>query len=695
MFSKERLVKHLSSRNYEPSTAEEIASALSVSPEEFRELEKTLKKLEDDGLAFKSRRGRYLWCERNHIVVGRLQVHPQGFAFLMPEKGDLPDIFVPPDQKGDAIHGDRVLVRYHREKGKRLVGSVIKVLQRSTKRIVGTVRAADSAVYVVPLEKRYAFVVALSGESGRVLLPGDVVVCEIARYPTPFEPAFGAIVRRIGKEGERGVDVKALMEHFGVEEDFPEAAWDEAEHLLRKEAAVEAKGRVDFRNWATLTIDPEEAKDFDDAISVEATSDGWHVAVHIADVARYVREGGALDDEAKDRGFSVYLVDRVAPMLPPQLSSNLCSLKEGEDRYTITVDAHLDGEGRVKGCRIVKSVINVDRRLTYEEAQRALDGVLPLEAPFQRTLEEASKLARQLYERRLEDGMLEFDLPEVGVDLDASGYPVAIRVLERRWSYKVIEHLMIMANSLVADHLFSLGVPALYRIHERPNAEKLEQLRALLANLGLRLRALRPRHKDIFELLKLVEGRPQKRLVHTLLLRSLPRARYAPEALPHFGLALKRYLHFTSPIRRYSDLLVHRIISSNLDGVLAQEIDRFRSETASMAAHLSAREEVVDEAERESVRLKLLQYMERHVGDVFSGVISGVVSTGFFVELENSAEGFVHVSSLDDDYYIYDERQMALVGRRRGRIYRLGDPLRVLVAKVDRSMGRLDLEISR
>jgi len=291
--------------------------------------------------------------------------------------------------------------------------------------------------------------------------------------------------------------------------------------------------------------------------------------------------------------------------------------------------------------------------------------------------------------------MLEFDLPEVGVDLDASGYPVTIRVLERRWSYKVIEHLMIMANSLVADHLFSLGVPALYRIHERPNAEKLEQLRALLANLGLRLRALRPRHKDIFELLKLVEGRPQKRLVHTLLLRSLPRARYAPETLPHFGLALKRYLHFTSPIRRYSDLLVHRIIGFLLDGVLAQEMDRFRSETASVAAHLSAREEVVDEAERESIRLKLLQYMERHVGDVFSGVISGVVSTGFFVELENSAEGFVHVSSLDDDYYIYDERQMALVGRRRGRIYRLGDPLRVLVAKVDHGMGRLDLEISR
>jgi len=534
-----------------------------------------------------------------------------------------------------------------------------------------------------PLDRRYNFILTL--DDGEALKDGAVVVVAIKKYPRfPF-PGEGKVLRVLGDEDDPQVRVLALMEEYKIKPNFPKDVLAEAEALKNIPLLHNLPGeRKDFRNKFTLTIDPSDAKDFDDALSIEEIDEGWRLGVHIADVSEYVRPDSCIDLEAKERSFSVYLVDRVIPMLPPQLSSDLCSLIENEDRLCLTVEMVLDRRGDLLRYEIVPSVIRVRKRLTYEEVQEVLDGKRTLGREADKILSHLAILSNALYKKRRKAGMIEFDFPETKVELDEEGTPIDIKAIERTFAHRIIEHIMILANSVVAEYIFSNSALTIYRVHEKPDVEKLTQLKKTLSSIGVGTKKISPSNKAINRLLKGVEGLPCKRLVHTLVLRSLPRARYDSRCLGHFGLALKYYLHFTSPIRRYPDLVVHRIVHTLIQKNRETLIDFSVQELSNLSAYISATEEKTEEAERTSIKIKIAEYMESKVGEVFDGVISWVTPRGMFIELDNTAEGFVPLERLEPyDQFFYDEDDLCLRGRK-GKAFRLGDIVRVRLTYVDK-----------
>ncbi|HEY8347671.1 MAG TPA: ribonuclease R [Symbiobacteriaceae bacterium] len=703
---KERIAEFIRTQAYKPLTFAELAQALGISEKQYPQLQKTLEQMEANGEIVRTRTQRYGAPERMNLAVGRLQGHPKGFAFLIPEAPEAEDVFVGREALNGAWHGDRVIVRLSPPSrvGGRREGEVIRILERANHRVVGTFEAAKHGGYVTPDDRRLPEDIFIPKGATNGARTGEKVVVQIVTWPGPRRLAEGKVTERLGMKGDAGVDILSIIRSLDLPEAFPARVLREAEALPDKvtEEMIAQEGRRDLRNWTIVTIDGEDAKDLDDAISVERLPNGhWRLGVHIADVSYYVKEGSALDQEAYKRGTSVYLADRVVPMLPPRLSNGICSLNPGEDRLTLSCVMEINREGRVLKYEIFPSVIRTAARLSYPQVNAVLEGDQGRRAeiaPLVPMLEEARALMEVLRARRERRGALDFDLPEAKVELNEVGWPVAVHRVDRGVAERIIEEFMLVANETVAEHCHRLGVPFMYRVHGEPAPDRLAALRDFLRLFGynLRLPAEGKVHPHLLQqVIKWSEGRPEENLINSVLLRSMKQAVYSEENLGHFGLAAEYYCHFTSPIRRYPDLVVHRVLRAILTGKLNNRLRRkWEAWMPEAARHASERERVAMEAERQTLDLKKAEFMSDKVGETFEGIISGVGQFGFFVQLPNTVEGLVHVSTLTDDYYHFHENAYALVGERTRRRFRLGDPVIVKLVRVDVEQRRLDFVLA-
>lgn len=698
MVDKEAIIRHLQHETQRPAKPKEIARALRIGTRDYAALKQTLRELEDSGRVYRVRGGRYAAPGRINLTVGRLQVTRGGHGFVVPDEAEN-DVFIPASRLGNAYAGDRVAARIERVRpGRSPEGSIARVLERAREQVVGVYHRSGPYGYLVPGEgslHRDVFVPAADRGNAE---NGDVVVVRIVDWGSDHHDPVGEVIEVLGRPGEPGVDVLAIVHTHQLSADFPAAVQAEAEKLGRRRLTeLNLSERVDLRDKLTFTIDPADAKDHDDAVSIEPLAkDRWRVGVHIADVSHFFAGDSPIDEEAFRRGTSVYLVDRTIPMLPEVLSGDLCSLKADQDRLTLSLLIDMNGEAEVLGTALEPSIIRSRFALSYEGAQDILDGKRKAKAELRSALRGLRDLSKKLRSRRQARGSLDFDLPEARVIVNAAGEPTEIQKLLRLDTHQLIEEFMILANERVARLAKRKKLPFVYRVHEAPDPERLERLSEFVSGLGLKLAKNAYRSpRALQKLLATVEGRPEESVVSTLTLRSMKQARYSAEAKEHFGLASRAYTHFTSPIRRYPDLVVHRIVRAALieDKPVADEL---AANLSQIAIHASTRERQAEEAERESVELKRMEYMERHLGDVFNSTVSGVRPFGLFVLLDEVlAEGLVHVSQLEDDYYQYVEDEYSLVGEARGRRFRLGDRLSVQVMSVNRESRELNLALAQ
>jgi ribonuclease R len=686
-----------------PLSVRELVRRLDLSGAERRELKTLLRRLIEDGEVVKIRGARIGLPARMSLQVGRLSCSPSGYGFVIPERRDpkVGDVFIAGAHLKQALHGDRVVARIERITAKGREGRIIRVLERALGRVVG--RYEDDGRFgghVVPFDRRVLHEVFIPAGDEAGASSGEMVTAELTRPPTATRNPVGRVVQVIGRLEEPGVDLKVVMAKHGLPDAFPEEVAAEAERVPRQVRAEDVAGREDYRALPTVTIDPETARDHDDAISLEPLgSSGFRLYVHIADVAHYVPEGSLIDQEAYLRGTSVYFPDRVVPMLPEALSSHICSLVEGEDRLCQTVVLDLDQAGRVERAGFHDGVIRSAARLAYAEVQAVLDGDQDARlrlSPLVPLLERMDALAHRMREQRCARGSLDLDLPEPKLRLDDSGEILEIQPAPRLDSQRLIEEFMLAANEAVAQRLSEAGVGALYRVHERPDPERIEEFRELAESFGYRLpdnlETIRP--EDFQLILRQIEGKPEQKLISYLLLRTMKLARYHEENLGHFGLATSMYAHFTSPIRRYPDLVVHRALRGLRKGASEEREPRLPEALPEMGVHLSKTEQTAAEAERELVEWKKVRFMAGRLGETFRGYVTGVQAFGLFVELEEIyVQGLVHVSSMSDDYYRLNEKAHCLIGENTRRCYRLGDHVEVQVARVDLDRRQVDFAL--
>lgn len=694
----EHLLDFMREKAYKPMTEGELISALNIDPRETDLLLKTLNYLEKQGLVVKNRRGKYGVPEKMNLIVGKLEGHPGGYAFLLPDDPEIDDIYISREDMNGAMHGDRVLVRpkIAAKANSKAEGEVIRILQRALKTVVGTVERGKHFSFVVPDDKRIFYDLYVPKDKTIGAKNGQKVVAKITEWPEKRRNPSGEIVEILGYPDEPGVDVLSIIKKYELPLDFPEKVKRQVQQIPDEVLREDLVGREDFRHLKTITIDNEDAKDLDDAVSIEKTSDGYRLGVHIADVSYYVEEKSPLDVEALKRGCSVYLVDRVIPMLPPKLSNGICSLNPRADRLTMSVIIDFDSEANIKGYKITPGVIKTCERMTYTQVNKILEeeDKESIER-FDYLVEDLhwmKELAEKLSHKRFARGSLDFELDEAKVILDENGHPVDVVKEERRISSSIIEEYMIAANEVVAEHIFWLKIPLVYRIHENPDEEKINSLKEFLYNFGYTLKGtqnLKP--KSLQQILEQVKGKPEQRLINTMLLRSLRQARYSGVNFGHFGLASLYYTHFTAPIRRYPDLVVHRILRKQLQNDIDQKQEKKLVKIVERVAKLSSeRERIAEEAERESVDLKIAEYMASRIGETYEAIVSGVTSFGIFVELDNTIEGLVHVSHMEDDYYHFNEKTMALIGERTGKTFRIGDVVQVKVYNVNIAERHID-----
>lgn len=678
-----------------PLKTKELARDLAIPAADYRRFRRLLTGLERSGKVYRVKGHRYAVAAKLDLVTGTLSVTRGGDGFVRPDRAG-EDVFVPGQRLATAMDGDRVVTRVeHKPRGRSREGSVIRVLDRARETVVGTFHRGTRFSYVAPLDVRLnRDVLVVRGDEGDAV-DGEVVVVRILSYGEGRVSPAGSVERVLGVLSDPGVDVLAVAHGFGLSLDFTPDVLRAAEEAAERGVAEPGPDRVDRTDLLCFTIDPADAKDHDDALSVTGLDDGLvEVGVHIADVSHFVQPRSSVDIEALARGTSVYLVDRTVPMLPAILSTDVCSLRRDTPRFAVSLFMTLDGHGRVRARRYERTLIRCRYSLAYEEAQEVLEGRGSVGDDVDEALRVLDDRARHVRQARADRGALDFDLPEAKVLLDEEGRPVDIQRRDRLESHRLIEDFMILANETVANDLDARGVPAVYRIHEPPAREKVEQLSETLSRFGLKVprrKSLKP--SDVQQMLRAVAGREEEALVSNLILRSLKKACYHTENLGHFGLASTGYLHFTSPIRRYPDLVVHRVVVETLvRGGATPYADE--DSMVDVAERSSQREQAAAEAERASVALKKVEFMERHLGESFSGRVSGVAAFGFFVTLEAYfVEGLVHVSGLQDDFYHFHERDYSLVGDRGGRRYRLGDRVEVQVARVDKEARQIDFRM--
>jgi len=680
-----------------PLLLKEILRRLGLEKEQRHQARETLKDLADGGKVVRIRGNRYGLSSKMNLVVGRVKTHPDGYGFVIPEAEGEEDIFISPRNLKEAMHGDRVVARIEsiRKKGKD--GSVIRILERKTRKVVGKFMRAKNYSCVLPEDERILQEVYIpEGETKRAR-PGQIVVAEITQYPMERTRPVGKVAHILGYPDDPEIEPQIIIHKYDLPDRFTSAAVKEALHLPPIPSPHECRGRVDLRGIPTFTIDGENARDFDDAVSVERGREGGvKLYVSISDVSHYVGEETALDNEAYLRGTSVYFPDRAIPMFPPELSNEICCLRPGLDRLTLTAELTYDGNGEGREVRFYPSVIRSNERLTYTWVRKILvDGEMELRerfSPLLPSLDLMADLCRKLRRKRIERGAMDFDLPEPEVILNLQGETEDIIRAERSLAHQIIEEFMIAANEAVARFMDEKGVPFIYRIHEPPKEEAMDEFRRFISHFGYKIRK-EPGHspKEIQRILSGVKGRPEERVVNEILLRSMKWAKYSAKNLGHFGLASDGYTHFTSPIRRYPDLMVHRFLKKVLSG----EAVRIQEEVlANKAAHLSNRERVAMEAEREILNRYRVRFMKDKIGEEFEGVISGVTAFGFFVELKDIfVEGLVRVTSLHDDYYQYHEKKYCLVGERTHKTFGIGDEVRVRIERVDVERRHIDFGV--
>ena len=691
--STEEIQATLADSSRGPLKAKELARSLEVPTESYRDFKDLLKSLEHSGDLYRNRSQRYAVPDRIHLVVGTLQVTRAGDGFVRPDNRADDDVFVAGRNLDSAMDGDRVAARIDsRPRGKNPVGQVVKILERGRPTVVGTFKRSTSFGFVTPLDHRIPRDVMIPEGSQMGAGKGDVVVVRINQFGSSKRNAIGEVEKVLGKMEAPGVDVLAILHGHGLPREFPPEVVEDARRAA--ELMNEPGPREDIRDLLLFTIDPADAKDHDDALTVTRVSDGvWEVGIHIADVSHFVEEGSQLDLEAVQRGTSVYLVDQVVPMLPPLLSNDLCSLKDGVDRLALSLFVTLDEEGRVRSHRYARTLVRSKHSFHYGQVQEVLEQEGSLGDEVDSVIRTLNRLAVTLRKNRKARGSLDFDLPEARVVLDSDGAPIDIQRVVQVEANRLIESFMLLANELVAADCVNRKLPAPFRVHEAPADDRLENLKEILRPFGHSLGKKRVTPRDLQRVLGRSEGRPEEGLISTAVLRSMTRARYDAENHGHFGLASEAYLHFTSPIRRYPDLMVHRIIKEVLIGG-GSAPERWRERLPDISEQVSERERKAQQAERDSVDMKKIEYMHRHLGDEFHGTIAGVVPFGFFVLLDKVfVEGLVHVSTLGDDYYNFVPDSYALVGDRNGRRYQIGDRVRVQVARADKEERQIDFRL--
>lgn len=694
---KAMLVSLMNEEAYVPMKLKELAILLNVPKEQREELKQVLNLLLAEGKISVSKKGKFGKAEA-FALVGVFSGNARGFGFVAIE-GQEEDVFIPADRTGGALHGDRVQIVIDSEgRGGRPEGTVVRILEHANETLVGTYEKGKGYGFVIPDNQRISKDIFIPQGCSQGAVSGHKVMVKIKDFgEKKGKKPEGVITEILGHIHDPGVDILSIVRAYGLPEDFPAAVKTQLKQIPDEVKKDSWAGRKDLRDLPTVTIDGEEAKDLDDAISIERAGEGYRLGVHIADVSHYVQEHTPLDEEAFKRGTSVYLVDRVIPMLPHQLSNGICSLNEGEDRLALSCLMEIDSQGNVTGHEIAETVIRSDRRMTYTAVNAIVtdhDPQVTAEyAEFAEMFLLMKELADILRKKRHARGSIDFDFPESKIVLDEKGKPLEIKAYERNAATRIIEDFMLLANETVAEDYFWQELPFLYRTHDKPDEDRMKRLGTFINNFGyvLRMPGGQVYPKEIQKLLDKVEGTPEELLISRLTLRSMKQAKYTTENTGHFGLAARYYTHFTSPIRRYPDLQIHRIIKESLHGGLTgKRISHYEKILPQVAVQTSALERRADEAERETDKLKKVQYMERFIGQEFEGVISGVTSWGFYVELPNTVEGLVHISELRDDYYVFLEERYELSGEMTGKTYKLGQTIRVQLTGCDRFSKTID-----
>jgi len=706
MVNSKEILDFMATQAYRPLTQQELIAHFAIRDvQEIKEFSSLLSEMEQKGQVILTRKMRYGLPKQMNLAVGRIQRHAKGFAFLIPDDANIGDVYIKSDDLHGAMHNDRVVVRLHKhlDPKKKQEGEVIRILVRANQTLVGTFESSRNFGFVIPDDSRIGQDFFISKEDFNGAKDGDKVVVEVTRWPEKRRSPEAKVVEVIGKKGDPGVDIVSIVRKYQLPEDFPREVLAAAEKIPLRISPGEIKGRRDLRSLPMVTIDGEDAKDLDDAVSLEILDNGlYRLGVHIADVGHYVPEDSILDKEALRRATSVYLVDRVIPMLPQRLSNGICSLNAGEDRLAMTCFMDINDKGIVVNHEICESIIHVNERMTYKNVTKILveedKELIERYKDFVDTFKHMSELCLILKNKRLYRGSIDFDFPESKVILDEQGKPVEIAWRERTLADQIIEEFMICVNETVAQHYYWLDIPFLYRVHEEPDLEDIEDLNNFLSIFGLYIKGVGDKvHPKAFQnVVEKVMDRPEERAITTVMLRSMKHARYAAEALGHFGLASKYYSHFTSPIRRYPDLAIHRVIKEILrkgEKLDSKRLDELKIKMVEYAEQSSLQERIAEDAERESVELKKVEYMKQFEGQVFEGIISSVTSFGLFVELDNSAEGLVHVSTMTDDFYHYIEKNLTLVGENTKKTYQLGQNVKVLITRVNVEERQIDLEL--
>lgn len=694
---KAMLVSLMNEEAYVPMKLKELAILLNVPKEQREELKQVLNLLLAEGKISVSKKGKFGKAEA-FALVGVFSGNARGFGFVAIE-GQEEDVFIPADRTGGALHGDRVQIVIDSEgRGGRPEGTVVRILEHANETLVGTYEKGKGYGFVIPDNQRISKDIFIPQGCSQGAVSGHKVMVKIRDFgEKKGKKPEGVITEILGHIHDPGVDILSIVRAYNLPEDFPGAVKNQLKQVPDEVKKDSWAGRKDLKDLPTVTIDGEEAKDLDDAISIERAGDGYRLGVHIADVSHYVQEHTPLDEEAFKRGTSVYLVDRVIPMLPHKLSNGICSLNEGEDRLALSCLMEIDSQGNVTGHEIAETVIRSDRRMTYTAVNAIVtdhDPQVTAEyAEFAEMFLLMKELADILRKKRHARGSIDFDFPESKIVLDEKGKPLEIKAYERNAATRIIEDFMLLANETVAEDYFWQELPFLYRTHDKPDEDRMKRLGTFINNFGyvLRMPGGQVYPKEIQKLLDKVEGTPEELLISRLTLRSMKQAKYTTENTGHFGLAARYYTHFTSPIRRYPDLQIHRIIKESLHGGLTgKRISHYEKILPQVAVQTSALERRADEAERETDKLKKVQYMERFIGQEFEGVISGVTSWGFYVELPNTVEGLVHISELRDDYYVFLEERYELSGEMTGKTYKLGQTIRVQLTGCDRFSKTID-----
>ena len=686
---------------YVPMKVKEIAMMLNVPKTQRAELQEVLDALVAEGKIAVSVKGKYSKAETK-LLTGTFTAHQRGFGFVTVE-GEDEDIFIPETQMNGAMHQDEVQVAITKgaSSDRRREGQIIKILKRGMDRLVCYYEESKNFGFAVPDNQRFTQDIFIPKEHSMGAVAGHKVVVQVTDYGKNGKKPEGKVIEILGHVNDPGTDILSIVKGYDLPMEFPAKVLKQTENVADEVSEADMAGRMDLRSWQTVTIDGEDAKDLDDAITITKDGDKYQLGVHIADVTNYVQEHSALDVEALNRGTSVYLVDRVIPMLPHKLSNGICSLNAGVDRLALSCIMTIDEKGNVIDHTIAETVIKVDRRMSYNSVKKILEEKDEAErAEYEELVpmfELMQELAGILRKKRMKRGSIDFDFPETKIILDEKGKPVEIKPYDRNVATKIIEDFMLIANETVAQDYFWQELPFVYRTHDNPDSEKIQKLATFINNFGYSIHIgqdeIHP--KELQKLLMKIEGTPEEVLISRLTLRSMKQAKYTTVSTGHFGLATHYYCHFTSPIRRYPDLQIHRIIKDNLRGRMNdKKILHYEKILDEVASRSSKLERCAEEAERETDKLKKVEFMSEHIGEVFEGVISGVTEWGFYVELPNTVEGLVHVTTLTDDYYHYDERSYELVGETTNSRYKLGQKIKVYVASTDKIVRTIDFRVA-